>query len=374
MHILEPSPGEPRSGDPTAVSNRAYLKLLIEHSPIAIVLLNSSHRVIECNPTFERVFGYSLRELIDRNFDELIAGEDFLYDAKRYTAAVLQGEKVRIVTRRRRKDGTWIDVEIHGIPLVVDGVLEGVYGLYIDISERTRAESSLRRLSRELMQLQENEKRKIARELHDATSQELALLSMKLSKLQRKLPQDNLELMGLMREIRGLTRQCTQKIRGTSYLLHPPLLQEAGLAPAISWLADGFAERTGIPVNVRIPASLGRLDDVVELAVFRIVQESLSNVLRHSKSKVVDIEIYQGSRAICLSIENRASGRSPSRINGKRTPKAMPQSDLNSYQPGVGIAGMRERLTQLGGTLDVHLTPRGMTVVASLPVEVQASA
>jgi len=242
-----------------ADSDKAYLQLLIEHSPIAIVILNSSHQAKHCNPIFERMFGYTRAEIVDRNFDELIAFGETLDEARRCTRSVLHGEKTNMVTRRRRKDGVWIDVDIHGIPLIVDGVLRGVYGLYVDITERTRAESSLRQLSLELMHLQEKEKRRIARELHDATSQELALLSMRLGQLQRKLPPQDLELLELVNNIRDLTRQCTQKIRTASYLLHPPLLQEAGLVPAISWLAEGFAERTGIRVNVKISSKLGRL-------------------------------------------------------------------------------------------------------------------
>jgi two-component system, NarL family, sensor kinase len=354
-------PGESLSGS-DADSNRTYLELLIEHSPIAIVLLNSSHWAEHCNPTFERMFGYKRSEIVSRNFDELIACGDMLDNARRYTSSVLQGEKVQTVTRRRRKDGVWIDVDMLGIPLVIDGVLRGVYGLYVDITERTRAESSLRQLSRELMHIQENEKRRIARELHDATSQELALLSMTLGKLQRRLSPENKEVLELVNNIRDLARQCTQKIRSASYLLHPPLLQEAGLVPAISWLAEGFAERTGIRVKVHISSKLGRLAEAAELAIFRVVQESLSNVLRHSSSSMVDIRISRKQRKIELSIENRPHSGVPS-----------PARDV-LRQPGVGIAGMRERMEELGGHLDVRPANGGMTVVASLPSEVRISA
>jgi len=344
-----------------AGSDRAYLQLLIEHSPIAIVILNSSHQAERCNPTFERMFGYTLSEIVNRNFDELIASDVTLDEARRCTLSVLQGEKTHMVTRRRRKDGVWIDVDIHGIPLIVGGVLRGVYGLYVDITERRRAESSLRQLSLELMHLQEKEKRRIARELHDATSQELALLSLSLGKLQRKLPSGDRELLDLLNTIKELTRQCTLKIRSASYLLHPPLLQEAGLVPAISWLAEGFAERTGIRVNVRISSKLGRLAEMAELAIFRVVQESLSNVLRHSTSNVVDIRLSRHPRTIKLSVKDRGPGALPERVKTQN-------------HPGVGIAGMRERLKELGGQLDVQPVSGGMIVIASLPVEVRASA
>ena len=345
-----------------ADSDKAYLQLLIEHSPIAIVILNSSHQAKHCNPIFERMFGYTRAEIVDRNFDELIAFGDTLDEARRCTRSVLRGEKTNMITRRRRKDGVWVDVDIHGIPLIVDGVLRGVYGLYIDITERTRAESSLRQLSLELMHLQEKEKRRIARELHDATSQELALLSMRLGQLQRKLPPQDLELLELVNNIRDLTRQCTQKIRTASYLLHPPLLQEAGLVPAISWLAEGFAERTGIRVNVKISSKLGRLAEISELAIFRVVQESLSNVIRHSTSNVVDIRLSRRPGTIELSVTDRGALRMPGKV------------DHQPHHGGVGIAGMRERLQELGGHLHVHSVSGGMAVVACLPAEVRASA
>jgi PAS domain S-box-containing protein len=345
-----------------ADSDTAYLQLLIEHSPIAIVILNSAHQAKHCNPVFERMFGYTRADIVDRNFDELIAFGNTLDEARRCTRSVLHGEKTNMVTRRRRKDGVWIDVDIHGIPLIVDNVLRGVYGLYVDITERTRAESSLRQLSLELMHLQEKEKRRIARELHDATSQELALLSMRLGQLQRKLPPQDLEMLELVNNIRDLTRQCTQKIRTASYLLHPPLLQEAGLVPAISWLAEGFAERTGIRVNVKISSKLGRLAEISELAIFRVVQESLSNVIRHSTSNVVDIRLSRRPGTIELSVTDRGALGIPAKANHQ------------PYHGGVGIAGMRERLQELGGHLHVRSVSGGMAVVACLPAEVRASA
>ena len=353
-------PGDSPSGH--ADSDKDYLRLLIEHNPVAIVILDSSHRALDCNPIFERMFGYTRAEIVSRNFDELIAFEDTLAEARRCTLSVLHGEKIQMVSRRRRKDGVWIDVDIHGIPLIVDGRLRGVYGLYVDITERTRAESSLRRLSLELMHLEEKEKRRIARELHDATSQDLALLSMSLGRLQRKLPAQDLELQEMVNDIKDLTRQCTQKIRGASYLLHPPLLQEAGLVPAISWLTEGFAKRTGIRVNLRISPQLGRLPEMVELVIFRVVQESLSNVICHSANKVVDIRLSRRPTTIELSVVDRGARGLPHRIFDER------------HQGGVGIAGMRERLQELGGYLDVRSVSGGMAVVACLPAEVRASA
>ena len=131
--------------------------------------------------------------------------------------------------------------------------------------------------------------------------------------------------------------------------------------PAISWLADGFSERTGIHVNVRISSKLGRLADLSELAIFRVVQESLSNVIRHSSSKVVDIRLSRRPATIELSITDRGA------LRAQRKTTPLPSG-------GVGIAGMRERMQELGGRLNVHAVNGGMTVVACLPAVERASA
>ncbi len=343
-------------------SDHAYLSLLVEHSPIAIVILNSSHQTEHCNPAFERVFGYTLEELRQHDFDRLISGRNEWREARHCTRSVLQGDKIHLVTRRRHKSGVQIDVDLHGIPLVVDGVLRGVYGLYVDISERTRTETSLRQLSRELLELQEKEKRRLARELHDATSQDLALLNMSLGKLDRLLGGRDKEIKDLVGSIRELTRQCSQKIRSVSYLLHPPLLQEAGLVPAISWLTEGFSQRSGIPVDLQISKNLGRLAETTELAIFRVVQESLSNVLRHSPSSSVVIRLRRHSKTVRLQVRNCEAGI------------ALQMPLRHAVSLGVGITGMRERVEELGGQLVVHAATGTTLVAASLPVEARIDA
>lgn len=329
-----------------------YLHALIEHSPIAIIVLDSQHRFEMCNPAFEELFQYSRADLTGTNVDELITSPDLSKEASRITRRVLQKRKVHAITRRRRKDGEIVEVELYGVPLIVNGTMRGVYGLYQNITARNRAESALRQLSSRLMHLQDEERRRIARDLHDTTSQELAVLNMNLQRLESLLSTENTSVRQLLSETIELATECSQKIRSASYLLHPPLLQEAGLKPAVLWFVEGFAQRSGIGVNVSISPELGRLSEEAELALFRVIQESLANVLRHSGSPDVDVDIRRTARTVQVTISDRGCG-----VHGSASLE-------NSAALGVGISGMRERLEQLGGSLNVTFTEHGTTVSA----------
>ena len=328
-----------------------YLHVLIENSPGAIVVLDSEHRCEMCNPAFERLFQYRCEELTGRNLDELIASPEMVKEAKNMTRSVLGGRKVHAVTRRWRKDHETVEVEIYGVPLVVNGEFRGVYGLYQNITERTRAKDAVRQLSSRLMHLQDEERRRIARDLHDTTSQELAMLNMNLQRLEHMLGRADPGIRELLAGTVQLARECSQRIRTTSYLLHPPLLDEVGLTPAVLWFVEGFAQRSGIHVNLTISPQLGRLLNTAELALYRVLQEALANVLRHSGSSEATVAIKRSRRAVKVIVADR--GR------GLRQPAG----------PGVGIAGMRERLEELGGSLQVRFSPRGTTVRAVLPLD-----
>lgn len=330
-----------------------YLDALIEHSPIAIIVLDAQHRFEMCNPAFEELFQYGRESLIAANVDGLISAPGCSKDAPSLTRRVLQGHKVHAITRRRRKDGEIIEVELYGVPLIVNGTIRGVYGLYQNITARNRAESALRQLSSRLMHLQEEERRRIARDLHDTTSQELAVLNINLQRLEDMLDENDSRLRPLLSETLQLATECSQKIRTASYLLHPPLLEEAGLRPAVLWLVNGFAERSGIRVSVSIAPDFGRLCKEVELALFRVIQESLANVLRHSESAVAEVDIRDTGRGVEVTIADHGRG-----LRG-----GLEKSE--SRMAGVGIAGMRERLEQLGGSLQVRSDGHGTTVYAT---------
>ncbi|CAN5683743.1 hypothetical protein BH10ACI4_BH10ACI4_04160 [soil metagenome] len=333
-----------------------YLRALIETCPIAIVVLDAQHHYTMCNPSFERLFQYTPNELASANLDSLIAGPERLEEAFGLSRKVLQGSRVHAVAQRRRRDGMIVDVEIYGIPLMLDGALSGVYGLYQDVTERNHAKKAVRAMADQLDNLQQEERRRIARELHDSTSQELAVLNWNLTRLRTLVGDGDEALKALVEETKEIAYQCSARIRSASYLLHPPMLGEAGLTLAIPWLAEGFEQRSGIRVMLEMSEGLGRYGDEVEIAVFRIVQEGLSNVMRHSGSAVVKISLYLKDSALELSVSDEGKGYS-------RESTQEPDNKV-----GVGIRGMRERVEQLGGWFKIESTNHGTTLSASVPV------
>jgi CheY-like chemotaxis protein len=229
-------------------------------------------------------------------------------------------------------------------------------------NEALRAsEDTLRNLSGRLLRLQDEERRRISRDLHDVTGQKLALLSMDLSGiLKNKDIAKNEEINRLLLESIGLSNDVNKEIRTLSYLLHPPLLDELGLPSAVEWFTQGFESRTGIHVKVDIPPSFARLTPDAEVALFRIVQESLANVHRYSGSATAFVRGRSDHAKVCLEIGDFGKGMSQDSKKSDRTPVA---------PLGVGIQGMRERVRQLSGTLEITSRPgKGTLVKAVLPV------
>jgi len=293
------------------------------------------------------------------DLDDLIAGPEMAVEAGLLTRSVMQGKNVHMVAQRRRRDGMMVDVEIHGIPLTLNGELAGVYALYQDVTERNKAQTAFRKISGQLETLQQEERRRLARDLHDSTSQELAVLNWNLSRLMNLVAEEDEELRDLVCETRKIAHQCSARIRSAAYLLHPPLLGKAGLTLAIPWMVEEFEQRSGIHVALDMSQDLGRFREEVEIAFYRVAQESLANVLRHSGSVESAITLYRKARWLELSVSD--SGRADAR-----------QSLMRSYnsRSGVGISGMRERVEQLGGHLSILCSEAGTTVTATIPLEV----
>jgi signal transduction histidine kinase len=231
------------------------------------------------------------------------------------------------------------------------------------VRERTveldRTNQNLRELSARLMQLQDDERRRIARELHDSVGQMLAALGMNLATvgtdIERLITTSN-----TVNDSAALVQELSREVRTISHLLHPPLLDESGLASALHWYVDGFAQRSKIKVDLEIPADFERLTRESETAIFRTVQECLTNIHRHSESPTARIRIAASDGHVSVEVEDRGKGIPPEK-----------QFELASTgTPGVGIRGMRERLRQLGGSLDIHSNGKGTLIVARLPVAV----
>lgn len=230
-------------------------------------------------------------------------------------------------------------------------------------AERQRAEEELRKLSAMLLHSQDEERRRIARELHDSTGQHLAALAMDLAAFQESAGALAPEAQAILAESLELVSRSSQEIRNFSYLLHPPVLDDFGLASALRWYVKGFAERSGIEVHLELPRELRRLPRDAETALFRVVQECLSNIHRHSGSSTAQIRIWEESHQLSLEVEDQGGGI-----------VAEPQEEgAEMMRVGVGVTGMRERMRQLGGQLEIRSHPRGTTVRASVPLLEEAA-
>jgi len=229
--------------------------------------------------------------------------------------------------------------------------------LEAEVEVREHAEEELRQLSLRLMTLQDEERRRIARELHDTAGQTLAAMKMSIA-LIRPFEKSCPQLQVFVDDLNALTDAALQEVRTASYLLHPPLLDEAGIASAARWFAEGFAQRSGIDVTCDIPENLQRPSRDCELVLFRILQESLTNVHRHSGASSAQVRLGRDEHVLQLEIVDNGKGIPADRLRRFQT------STSNS---GVGIAGMRERVRQLGGHLELRSSVSGTTVHVSVP-------
>ncbi len=239
--------------------------------------------------------------------------------------------------------------------------------LQSQVSTRTaalqHANDALRRLSGELMQLQDEERRRMARLLHETVAQSLAALKMDLAVVKRCSEWKDAEGRGAtqrkaIQEAASLTDECIREVRTLSYLLHPPLLDEAGLSSALRWYIAGFERRSGIRTSLDLPTQLGRLPRNIETAVFRIVQECLTNIHRHAGSPDARIRISMTESTVVVEVSDRGHGM-PAEMHSEL-------GNSNDHL-GVGIMGMRERVKQFGGHLEIQSEDEGTTVIATLP-------
>jgi signal transduction histidine kinase len=231
------------------------------------------------------------------------------------------------------------------------------------VNKRTHAEQELRTLSGRLLRLQDEERRRLARELHDSTGQLLAAIQLNLTVASQEAASANGNLKRWLNETTQLANQAIGEVRTISYLLHPPMLDEAGLTHALKWYVEGFVQRSQLEVNLELPPQLDRLPTEIELAIFRIVQESLTNIHRHSGSRTADISLTASPNEVRLSI----------RDYGKGIPGLV--ADFNNgfgKKIGVGLRGMRERVRQLGGNLSITAAKPGTFIEACVPMSAES--
>jgi signal transduction histidine kinase len=253
---------------------------------------------------------------------------------------------------------TFDTAEVDLLTQLADDLAYGITALRTR-QEQKRIQDELHLLSARLLQVRDLERRRLARDLHDTTAQHLAALSLGLTNLRGLLAKSPERAAALCSDCIELAHQAAQEIRTHSYLLHPPLLEVMGLAGAVEEYAQGFSARSGIAVEVKVPADFGRLPENMELALFRVVQESLANVLKHSRSARAEIRFTRERSSVMLEVQDMGRGI-PGDLLGRI--KSM------SGGSGVGLVGMQERMRLLGGELDLESGPKGTTVRATVPL------
>lgn len=330
--------------------------------PMSLATL-SDGRYLDVNDSFLEISGYSREEIAGRTPAEL----DFWPDPADQDAFL-----ERLTTQRRVRDfemkfrtrsGALRDF-LASAELLDLGGEQCVLVAASDITERKKLENDLMRLTGRLFHLQDEERRRIARELHDETAQNLFGISVNLARLRRPGATWLPDQKQILDDCVALVDLSIRGIRTLSYLLHPPLLDEAGLVSAVQWYVEGFVKRSEIQVELFVQ-EIGRLDSEVETALFRIVQEGLTNINKHSGGARASIRLESNDGQVILEI--RDDGRGMATSTSSELPEGI--DDM-----GVGIPGMRQRMRQLGGTLEVVSSDRGTMVTATVPMTLEAAA
>jgi len=325
--------------------------------PMALSTLGEG-RYVDVNQSFLEMTGYSREELIGRTSVDLGIFATEEERLKLYLEPLLEkGTSRNFETNFRTRSGEF-RMLLSSAELIELGGEKCIVVASTDITERKHSEQQLAELTGRLLRTQDDERRHIARELHDGTAQSIGLIMLNLAQVQGtagKLDSKNADRLS---ESLALGEQALREIRTLSYVLHPPLLDQAGLVTALKWYVKGFIDRSGVKVAFTETGTNGRLSPEVEYALFRVVQECLTNIRRHTNSETAEIGLTQTSNQIVLTVKDHGKDHQLT---------ALPNGDgIESI--GVGIPGMRHRLKQLGGELLVDTDTNGTTVTATVPL------
>jgi PAS domain S-box-containing protein len=389
----------------------SHLAAIVDSSDDAIVSKNLDGTITSWNKSAERLFGYTAQEAIGQHIT-LIIPSDRRNEEEEILANIKRGKRFEhFETVRVRKDGTTIDLSLTISPVKdASGRVIGASKVARDISERKLAQAELRQsqmrlaveaealrrseeqfrtlsetldkevrartqeleernadvlrqseqvrgLSWRLLRTQDDERRRIARELHDSAGQTLTVLGIGLAQLVQKAGRSAPELAAEAEIIQETVQQLQKEIRTASYLLHPPLLDEVGLYSALGWYVQGLTERGALEITLDIPKKFGRLPRDLELAVFRMVQECLTNIHRHSGSSTASIRLARDGEVLTIDIQDQGKGMSQAKL-----------AEVRLQGSGVGIQGMRERLRQFHGDMQIESGNQGTRILLNIPI------
>jgi two-component system, NarL family, sensor kinase len=329
------------------------LRALFDRAIDAILFFDETGRYVDANPAASKLFGVAHDEIVGHPMGSFTAPEEkgSVTELRRRLLAegTLTGE-----WHVARTDGSVHEVEYRAVASIQPG-LHVIIGH--DITQRKAAERSLRQLSARLLQLQEEERSRIARQLHETTAQNLAALRLHLVRISRSGAAGDPEVKPALDESIALTEQSITEIRTLSYLLHPPMIEEVGMLASLRWYVRGFEARSGITTTLDAPEHLARLPREIETAVFHMVQEALTNIQRHSGSAVarIAIELLEGHLRVRVA------------DTGKGLPLELRADPVALRSAGVGLAGMEQRARELGGTMSVQSDDNGTRLELTLP-------
>lgn len=343
-------------------------RVLVEQIPALVFIAYLDRGISEAyvSPQIESALGFSQEEWLEDPIRWY--GQIHPEDKQRWSVDAaemfLTGKPLKSAYRVIARDGrvVWFQCEVKMVRKQ-DGRPWFLHGVGFDISELKQTEEALhertlafQNLSARLLRTQDEERRRIARELHDSLGQYLSALKMNLSML-RSSEAGNRDALYL--ETEQMADRCIAETRTLSHLLHPPLLDEIGFAAAAQWYVEGFSARSGIKVTLGLPSNLERLPGAAEVALFRVLQEALTNIHRHSKSPAADIQLEINDVEVSLQIRDRGHGIPPELLN---------RFQKTGGAAGVGLSGMRERVNELSGRLEIHSDSQGTLVSVTVPV------
>jgi len=341
-----------------ARQSREVVNAFFSSSTVGFAILDKQLRYRRINEILASMAGMSPADFLGRSVGEIFAG-NALDAESAFLQVISTGTPIldrEISGEMPGKPGEvryWL---VNYFPIAGEnGQVNEIGVISVDVTARRNAESAIRRLSGRLLNLQDQERRRIARELHDSLGQYLAGLKMTIELLGQPNTRDK---AGLFAECSEILERCISETRTLSHLLHPPLLDEAGFASAAKWFVSGFSQRSGIPVKFELAPNFPRLPETVEIALFRVLQESLTNVHRHSQTGGAEIRVELRPREVMLEVTDHGRGI-PSNVLGPIR--------KNGMQSGMGLAGIRERVNELDGTLEIESNSGGTTIRVTLP-------